>query len=232
MSAIRIAAASGGGASGTSRRNSRRWRARSSSERQAGVTSTKRNSAARSCRSRRGEVHRARVEGPQRVAGARGERGGQVGADLADRALERRRSSTVGPSVADRPHAHDRMLTARATTRPTVISDDERLRAHQPLGGRRQRHRVGGAERGRVRERNVQVVDQPGHPVRRRPAGIGHLREQEVGTVALVPRARAGRAAPVDLPVPEPEQQHVCPHSTMPEKINGWPPTFPPCSRK
>ena len=43
---IRIATATGGGGSSTSPRKPVRWRARSSSERQAGTTSTKRNSAA------------------------------------------------------------------------------------------------------------------------------------------------------------------------------------------
>src|SRR3954452_14325277 len=45
---IRIATASGGGRSSTSSRKPVRWRARSSRSRQAGTTSTKRNSAARS----------------------------------------------------------------------------------------------------------------------------------------------------------------------------------------
>ena len=48
---ILIAAESGGGVSGTSSRKLVRWRARSSSERHAGTTSTNRNSAARSSRS-------------------------------------------------------------------------------------------------------------------------------------------------------------------------------------
>ena len=48
---IRIAADSVGGVSGTSSRKPVRWRARSSSERQAGTTSTNLNSAARSSRS-------------------------------------------------------------------------------------------------------------------------------------------------------------------------------------
>ena len=52
---IRIATCSDGGRSSTSSRKPLRWRARSSSERQAGTTSTKRNRAARisaSCEAR------------------------------------------------------------------------------------------------------------------------------------------------------------------------------------
>ena len=82
----------------------------------------------------RGEVHRPGVERPQRVAGARGKRGRQIGADLADGELERRRPRSA--VVADRLRIHERMLTARATTSPTVTSEasDWPLISHLAMG--------------------------------------------------------------------------------------------------
>ena len=80
---------SGGGWSPTSSRKPVRCVARSSSERQAGTTSTKRNSAARSSASRDGEVHRALVERLDRMTAARGEGVGELAADALDLALER-----------------------------------------------------------------------------------------------------------------------------------------------
>ena len=53
-----------------------------------------------------------------------------------------------------------RMLTARETIRPSVTQRDDRLHAHDALGHRRQRHRVGGREGGGVGQRDVQVVDE------------------------------------------------------------------------
>ena len=54
----------GGGGSSTSPRKPVRWRARSSSERQAGTTSTKRNSAALQLRVAGGQLHRLLVQRP------------------------------------------------------------------------------------------------------------------------------------------------------------------------
>ena len=85
---IFIATEIGGGVSGTSSRKPMRWRARSSSDRHAGTTSTKRNSAARSSRSLEA-ISMARASSAlQRLARGGGERGRQLLADLAHGALE------------------------------------------------------------------------------------------------------------------------------------------------
>ena len=69
----------------------------------------------------RGQVHRPLVDRPERVAGARGKCRGQIGADLADRPLEVVLADRHAPLIV--VPAHYRMLTARATTRPTVTSE-------------------------------------------------------------------------------------------------------------
>src|SRR5947209_3980394 len=85
---------------------------------------------------------------------------------------------------------------------------DDRLHAHDALGHRRERHRVGGRERGGVRQRHVQVVDEGGPPVQRLDAVIRHLGEQEVRRLVASGRALAGAAA-IQLPVPQREDEEV-----------------------
>ena len=166
VSEIRIAAAIGGGASGTSSRKPSRCRARSSSERQAGTTSTNRNSAARS--SRRGTP-----------APSRGRRAPASGGACADgnapRPAARRRAGSP-PPAGGRPRAR-RCDVARSAPEDVDRSGDDQTRSSRApsataalishLAIARQRHRVGGAERGRVRERHVEVVHQARLPARR-----------------------------------------------------------------
>ena len=87
---IRIATCSGGGRSSTSSRKPVRWRARSSSERQAGTTSTKRNSAARSsasCEARSIALSSSAFSGLPRGPG---QRRGEVAPDGQDVGFGRR----------------------------------------------------------------------------------------------------------------------------------------------
>ena len=69
----------------------------------------------------RREIHRPLVERSERMPGARRERGREVRADLVDRALER--LAIGGGEFGVGHRAQDRMLTARATTSPTVTND-------------------------------------------------------------------------------------------------------------
>src|SRR5207248_10703999 len=75
----------------------------------------------------------------------------------------------------------------------------DRLNAHHELGGLRQRHRVGRAEGGRVRERHIEIVHEPRPPARRREARVLHLGELEVGQRLWIEEAK-DRAAAVHLP--------------------------------
>ena len=88
---IRIATATGGGGVSTSPRKPVRWRARSSSERHAGTTSTKRNSAAFSSASCEASSIALLVGGLERVArGRRAARRAACVADLEQLGLEPR----------------------------------------------------------------------------------------------------------------------------------------------
>jgi hypothetical protein len=80
------------------------------------------------------EIHGALVEGSQGMTGGRGERRCEVGADIADRALER--LAVGGRELRVRHPGHERMFTARATTNPTVTSDasDCALISHFAVG--------------------------------------------------------------------------------------------------
>jgi choline dehydrogenase-like flavoprotein len=127
---------------------------------------------------------------PARADG--GERGG---------ACDRRLGEGVHGAGDDQPEQRER---------------DCRLQDHRVLGPERQGHHVGRAERGRVREAEVEVVEEHRPPARRGELGAQLLREGEVDRDVL-PRARE-RAAAVDQPVehrerevvPEPDQAAGC----------------------
>ena len=97
------------------------------------------------------------------------------------------------------------MFTARAITSPRMISEIMRLHAHRQLGPMPERHDVGRAERGAVRQPEVEVVDEQRPPAGRRQVGVGVLHEREVGIFRDAMSA-CGGAAPVDLPVQERER--------------------------
>jgi hypothetical protein len=100
------------------------------------------------------------------------------------------------------------MLTALATTitaRERLIADWTSISIFRPAA---ERQRVGRAERGRVRERDVEVVEEERPPAGLDEHRLGLLGEEEVA----LGRGRGGaaeRPAAVELPVPEPEQEHV-----------------------
>jgi hypothetical protein len=85
-----------------------------------------------------------------------------------------------------------KMFTARATTSATVASDT----------------RVGRAEGGGVGEGQVEVVEEGRFPVPVHQLRRGHLGEKEV-RVRIAGRCPGGRPAPVELPVPQREGDHV-----------------------
>src|ERR1019366_6566002 len=76
------------------------------------------------------------------------------------------------------------------------------------LGHRCQGHRVCRGECGGVGQRDVEVVDEFRPPVDRLDAVIRHLREQEVRGAVRPGGAPAG-TAPVELPIPQGEDQEV-----------------------
>lgn len=100
------------------------------------------------------------------------------------------------------------MLTARAATRPMVSSETSDCTPHR-LGTLAERHRVGGAEGSRRGQRHEQVVDEPRLPARRRGRWVAVLREPQVREAHRSTPGPAQRSAPVQLPVIEPEHQHV-----------------------
>ena len=85
---------------------------------------------------------------------------------------------------------------------------DHRLHQHRHLRPHADRQGVRGAERGRVREREVEVVRIRRHPALRDEFGCGVLRERE----AHPSRGAGGallRSSPIELPVPEAEHDDV-----------------------
>ena len=64
---------------------------------------------------------------------------------------------------------------------------DHRLDCHGDLGPGHQWHGVGWAERKRVGEAQVQVVDEPGPPAGRRQVGVQLLRERQVRVARRAP---------------------------------------------
>ena len=109
-----------------------------------------------------------------------------------------------GAGVAFSDVGHERMLTARAATRRTVIAASPDS-GHQRLGGPRERHRVGRAEGDRVRERDVQVVPEARRPTLAREVLVIVLRELEVGRTPRLRKRAGDGAAVVELPEGEPE---------------------------
>jgi hypothetical protein len=85
---------------------------------------------------------------------------------------------------------------------------DGRLEGHGQFRPPGQWHHVRRAERGGVGERQVQVVGEGRLPVRWRDVRGGHLRELEIGVLPYAEGAGDGPAA-VELPVPQPEHDHV-----------------------
>ena len=90
-------------------------------------------------------------------------------------------------------------FTARATINPRSASATVACSDHRVLRPVRERHHVGRAERRRVREAEVQVVEEDRPPARRRELGAHVLREREVDR-GRVDGAR-DRAAAVHQPV-------------------------------
>ena len=82
---------------------------------------------------------------------------------------------------------------------------DQRLKGHEPLGPRRQRHRVRRADRDRIGKRHIEVVAQPWAPAGSRNCV---LRELEVDVTPLSLCAEA-RSALVQLPEQQPEGDDV-----------------------
>ena len=109
-----------------------RCAARSSSERHAGTTSTKRNSAARSSASCGGEVHRLVVERLDGVARGGRERRGEVLADGEDLGFGRGgRRVHAGHGSVGACGLPSRPTSARAS--PTLVVEALRARGHEPL---------------------------------------------------------------------------------------------------
>ena len=77
---------------------------------------------------------------------------------------------------------------------------NERLHPHRDLGPRHQRHHVGRAERRRVREAQVQVVDESGRQPGSRDRRVQLLRKREIRVRGKVMGTRSSAAA-VELPV-------------------------------
>ena len=111
-------------------------------------------------------------------------------------------------------------FTARATMSPKSASAtvDCTSMSIRPV---RERHHVGRAERRRVREAEVQVVQKKGRAAGRRELRAHLLREREVDR-ERVPRARAWAAA-VDEPVEEREGEVVAePRRLRPMRAARW----------
>ncbi len=89
-----------------------------------------------------------------------------------------------------------------------MASETTGLYRHRDLGPRHERHHVGRAESGRIREAQVQVVHEPGSPARRRDPGVHVLGEGEVDVGRHVVCTRR-RTASVELPVEQGERDVV-----------------------
>ena len=100
------------------------------------------------------------------------------------------RDSTPIRSLTKRWRCQVRMFTARAI-QPEDDQGDQGLRAHGQLGPMAKRHDVGRAERGRVREAQVEVIEEQWAPAWRRDCRVQLLGERQGG----VARGRWTRAA-------------------------------------
>ncbi len=116
-----------------------------------------------------------------------------------------------------------RMFTARATTSPIVTSAASAWVGHQRLRERRQGHRVGGAERGGVGERDVEVVDHPRLPaLAARGRGRVICGNRKSGVV-VCPVRRASGPPWSSSQYHSPNSRTLVTHSAIPEKISGRP---------
>ena len=92
---------------------------------------------------------------------------------------------------------------------------DRRLQQHRVLRTAGERHDVGRAERRRVREAKMQVVEEHGPPARRCHFGAELLYERKVDRDPL--REARNRPAAIDQPVQEPEREVVAKPHDRPE---------------
>ena len=125
-----------------------------------------------------------------------------------------RPGSSLWPDVGGSCESHRRvsrarMLTARAATISTVTAAISDSIAHEQLRPVGQRHRVGGAERDRVRERDVEVVLQHRGPAGAASVGFSSWGNWKSGATGARASARATGPAAVDLPEDERERDHV-----------------------
>ena len=138
--------------------------------------------------------------------------------------------ASLDVTVSRSDAATQKTLTARAITRPRIPRETDGLHGHRDLCPRHERHHVGGAERGRVGEAEVEVVEEPRLPAGRADPRVQLLRK---GEVRVHGRAVAHAEPPRRRRAPSRAvRRRCCSRPTRPSRPRaGRRPSSSPCRR-